>query len=336
VIVRKLEYLVALARERHFARAAAACGVSQPTLSAGIQQLEAELGVQIVQRARRFQGFTEEGDLVLEWAQRVVSDAGRLRERLQEKEGKSAGTLRIGVLPSVIPLMSTFTVPFRKQHPLVNLRVTMHNAFEAEQALDDGVIDVGITYLDTRSNRYGRSQVLYSEEHELLIRRGSRYSGRAKVAWEDLLKLPLCLLVPNTRIFGAEESEILNEALARTPHIVTSAIWMVMDHVRNGGWATVLPRPVRVMIAGDPELEAIPLPMTGDPPSVGIVLPKTTPRSPLAEAFFDIATSGQLLRTLQNLLGSNPSPPALTPSPKKVKRGLASRKTLSLRSRRAR
>ena len=178
MIVRKLEYLVALARERHFARAAAACGVSQPSLSAGIQQLETELGVQIVERGRRFQGFTREGELVLEWAQRVVSDAGRLRERLQETESSSPGTLRIGVLPSSIPLISIFTVPFRQVHPKANLRVTMHNVFEAEQALEDGVIDIAITYIEPGSPRYGRSGVLYTEAYELLIRRGSKFSGR--------------------------------------------------------------------------------------------------------------------------------------------------------------
>src|SRR5579863_3811500 len=68
VLSRKLEYLMALAKEGHFARAAAACHVSQPTLSAAIQQLEAELGVPIVERGRRFQGLTNEGRLVIEAA----------------------------------------------------------------------------------------------------------------------------------------------------------------------------------------------------------------------------------------------------------------------------
>jgi DNA-binding transcriptional LysR family regulator len=302
VIVRKLEYLVALAKERHFARAASVCHVSQPTLSAGIQQLETELGVQIVRRGRKFQGFTEAGEMVLAWAQRATTDAARLKEKLTERQGSFTGTLRIGVLGSTIPLMKTFTLPFQQRYPKVNLRVMIQSAFDIQQAVEECSIDVGVTYLDKKSRFYGRSQVLYAEEYELLIRRGTRFSGQATVPWQVIRELPLCLLMPESRIFGAEESEILNEALTKTPHIVTSAIWMVMDHVRSGKWASVLPRPVRIMIADDNELEAIPLPKTGDPPSVGIVLPRTEPRSPQAEAFFEIATSNDSLKSLAKSL----------------------------------
>ena len=104
MIVRQLEYLVALAKEKHFARAAAACHVSQPTLSAGIQQLETDLGVQIVKRGRRFLGFTESGELVLSWARRMTNEAEGLRQKLKERSGNFAGTLRVGVMNSAIPL----------------------------------------------------------------------------------------------------------------------------------------------------------------------------------------------------------------------------------------
>ena len=74
VIVRYLEYLAVLAKERHFARAAAVCNVTQPALSAGIKQLEESLGVLIVERRQRFAGLTPEGERVLGWAQRVLAD----------------------------------------------------------------------------------------------------------------------------------------------------------------------------------------------------------------------------------------------------------------------
>ena len=68
MLLRQLEYLSALARERHFGRAAAACQVSQPTLSEAIRRLEAELGVQVVRRGRRFEGFTLEGERAVAWS----------------------------------------------------------------------------------------------------------------------------------------------------------------------------------------------------------------------------------------------------------------------------
>ena len=73
VLLRELEYLAALARERHFGRAAAACHVSQPSLSAAVRRLEHDLGVSIVQRGRRFAGLTPEGERVLLWAHRILA-----------------------------------------------------------------------------------------------------------------------------------------------------------------------------------------------------------------------------------------------------------------------
>ena len=71
-MIDKLEFFIALAREKHFGRAAELCGVTQPTLSAGIKQLEGQLGVMLVMRGSRFQGLTPEGVQVLRWARRAV------------------------------------------------------------------------------------------------------------------------------------------------------------------------------------------------------------------------------------------------------------------------
>ena len=78
-MIDKLEFLLALAREQHFGRAAEACGVTQPTLSAGMKQLEEQMGVLLVNRGSRFQGFTPEGERVLDWARRIVGDTRAMR-----------------------------------------------------------------------------------------------------------------------------------------------------------------------------------------------------------------------------------------------------------------
>jgi len=93
MVIRHLQYLTALARERHFARAAAACNVTHPTLSAGIKQLEESLGVLIVERGQWFLELSAEGARVLGWAQRVLVDYGGLQEELGEmREGWSANS----------------------------------------------------------------------------------------------------------------------------------------------------------------------------------------------------------------------------------------------------
>ncbi|MBV9261293.1 MAG: LysR family transcriptional regulator, partial [Pseudolabrys sp.] len=81
-MIDKLEFLLALAREKHFGRAAEECGVTQPTLSAGIKQLEESFGVLLVNRGSRFQDFTPEGERVLDWARRIVGDSRAMREEV--------------------------------------------------------------------------------------------------------------------------------------------------------------------------------------------------------------------------------------------------------------
>jgi DNA-binding transcriptional LysR family regulator len=120
VIPRRLEYLIALAREGHFARAAAACNVSQPTLSAGIQQLEHDLGVMIVKRGQRFKGLTDEGELVLAWAQRSLVDSQRLAQQLRDRIEQLAGTLQVGYLASISHVMPALTILFAGRYPNIS------------------------------------------------------------------------------------------------------------------------------------------------------------------------------------------------------------------------
>ena len=81
-MIDKLEFILALAREQHFGRAAETCGVTQPTLSAGVKQLEEQMGVLLVNRGSRFQGFTPEGERVLDWARRIVGDSRSMRDEI--------------------------------------------------------------------------------------------------------------------------------------------------------------------------------------------------------------------------------------------------------------
>ena len=101
-VIDKLTYLVAVARDQSFRRAAETCGVAQPPLSAGIKQLEDELGVMLVRRSSRFLGLTPEGEKVLDWARRLVGDARAMRQELQGMREGLSGTLRLAVIPTAL------------------------------------------------------------------------------------------------------------------------------------------------------------------------------------------------------------------------------------------
>lgn len=104
MLTRNLGYLLALSTERHFARAAAACRVTRPTLSAALKHLEEELGVLIVQRGQRFEGFTTEGERILMWARRILEDVESLHQEVSALRNHLVGRLRLGAIPTALPL----------------------------------------------------------------------------------------------------------------------------------------------------------------------------------------------------------------------------------------
>ena len=299
MLARKLEYLIALAKEGHFARAAAACHVSQPALSAGIQQLEQELGVPIVKRGQRFQGFTEEGEIVLAWAQRAELECKKLRQELRERGDHMAGTLRLGVLNSTTPFVGIFTLAFQQRFPEVNLKVIHQNAFDLQQGLEELSFDVVITFLEDRMRRYSRSHVLYTQEYYALTRKGAFFDERNTVSWEELREVPLCLYPAESHILGSDAAERLGDTHPGVPRLETNAMFVLLDHVRTGKWASILPKPVLFMIAGSEEFQAIPLPRTSEAGDIGIAIPRRDPESSLARAFFEIATSRDVLARFQ-------------------------------------
>ncbi len=116
-MIDKLDFILALAREKHFGRAAEACGVTQPTLSAGVKQLEEQMGVLLVNRGSRFQGFTPEGERVLDWARRIVGDTRAMREEINALRHGLTGQLRIAAIPTALAMVAALTTPYRERHP---------------------------------------------------------------------------------------------------------------------------------------------------------------------------------------------------------------------------
>ena len=129
-MIDKLEFFIALAKTEHFGRAAEECGVTQPTLSAAIRQLEDMLGVVLVQRGSRFQGLTPEGQRVLEWARRIVGDSRTMREEMRTTRQGLSGHLKIAVIPTALAMVARLTTPFRDKHPNVTFSVLSRTSLE--------------------------------------------------------------------------------------------------------------------------------------------------------------------------------------------------------------
>jgi DNA-binding transcriptional LysR family regulator len=148
MLLRHLRYFAVLAREKHFARAAQACSVSQPTLSGGIVTLEAELGVRLVIRGHRFMDLTPEGHAALDWAHQLLSNEDNLRHGLESLRGALSGVLRLGVIPAAMPLVGLLTEPFCAAHPAVTVEIRSISSKAIQADLDTFELDAGLTYLD--------------------------------------------------------------------------------------------------------------------------------------------------------------------------------------------
>jgi DNA-binding transcriptional LysR family regulator len=289
MIVRYLDYLVALARERHFARAASACNVTQPTLSAGIKQLEESLGVLIVERRQRFVGFTPEGERVLAWAQRVLTDYGGLTQELSELREGLAGQIRIGAIPVSLPALALLTTPFAAIHSRTRYQIISQTSLEIQRDLDDFTIDVGMTYLDNETLSRVRTAPLYRERYVLITHEASGFSGLRSVSWAKAATLPLCLLTPsmqNRRIIDAQFRMAGAEvnAVVETNSLVT--LWM---HLLFGQLSTVVPQTFLLLLDQKCGLISIPLVEPEAFHVLGLVAPDREPLAPLPRALLDFS-----------------------------------------------
>jgi DNA-binding transcriptional LysR family regulator len=197
MFVRQLNYLVALARERHFARAAEACHVSQPTLSAAIHHHEEELGVSIVKRGQRFEGFTTEGERVLSWAQRILADWDGLRQDVRGMRGQPVGELRCGTIPTALPVAALLNGPCRERYPLITPIVLSLPSVDIVRGIESFELEVGLSYLDDEHRPHLRELPLYRERYVLVTKDASRATPNGRIGWAEAATMPLCLLTSN-------------------------------------------------------------------------------------------------------------------------------------------
>ena len=298
----KLEFIIALARERHFGHAAEACGVSQPTFSAGIKQLEDMLGVLLVQRGSRFQGFTSEGERVLDWARRIVGDTRAMRQEVDALKHGLAGHIRIAAIPTALAMVAMITTPYRAKHPDVSFTILSRNSIEVLGLLENLEVDAGLTYLDNEPLGRVQTVPLYSEQYRLLTSSDSPLGNRDKVTWAEVGKVPLCLLTPDMQTRRIIEQLLRQAGADVAPTLESNSIVVLFAHVRTGRWASVMPAKLAEVLGLTEKVRAIPIvePEVGH--SIGLVVPYRNPLTSLINAL--VAEAKQLAPTL----GSNTLP----------------------------
>lgn len=286
--IRQLRYVVALARERHFARAADACCVSQPTLSGRIRQLEQELDTQIVQRGRRYEGLTPEGEKLLAWARRILEDCDGMRDELATLAGAPTGRLTIGAAPSTLPALPPLTEALRARFPQLGVTLLSLSSTAIARQLETFAVDAGVTYLDDAPASLGARLPLYLERYRLFVRDDHPLALRRAVGWAEAAEHPLCALTPEMRNRRITDAAFRAAGAAPAPAIESNSAIELCIHVRAGGLACVLPECFAGLVGGDGVL-AIPLVAPEIEQPVGLVALERDPMPPLVAALIAAA-----------------------------------------------
>lgn len=192
--LRDLRYLVALADERHFGKAAERCFVSQPTLSAQIRKLEEYLGVPLFERQPRRVSLTATGEKIVERARRTLQEADAIVEIARTDRDPLSGALRLALIPTVGPyLLPHVAGPLRKAVPRLKLMLYEYQTAPLLEKLRAGEIDLGIIALPMPTEGL-ETEVLYDEPFTLAVPANHPLADRDKVRLEDLRDETLLLL----------------------------------------------------------------------------------------------------------------------------------------------
>lgn len=240
--IRDLQLLIVLSQRKHFTQAAAECEISQPAFSARIRALENDIGVPIVRRGNKFLGFTKDGELLLKWARKILTDAEGLRQDIEVSKGSLQGTLVLGVVPTALPFAALISTTLREQYDDLTFQVQSMSSAQIARGLADFSLDAGITYHDEKEIAPLRFEAIY-EEHYALLTPGHlapRQSG--SVSWTEAALLPLCLLSKDMRFRQIVDQVFQQVGVAPKPVMTTNAFTAVLALVNNGAAATIAPQ----------------------------------------------------------------------------------------------
>ena len=295
MLLRQLEYFVAVARERHFARAAESCYVSQPALSTSIAKLERELSVTLINRGQNFEGLTPEGERLVVWAKRVLAEHDALKAEAAAMRSGITATLRLGTGPTVSTTAGLPVAAFCALHPLARVKVCSRlSSTELLRQLRDFELDAAIAHFGPDDQSGLEVVPLYEEQYVLLVSGDQLVPAVRTITWAEAAQLPLALLTPDMRFRQSIDKAFAASGASAAPQVETDSVASLYAHVATGAWASVVPHTwLRAM------------PVTGAARAIRLVEPDTsaqismaihagTPGSVAARAFLNVAVGTPL------------------------------------------
>ena len=285
----ELRYIVAVARERHFGRAAETCFVSQPTLSVAVKKLEDELGLTLFERGPGEVSVTPAGRRIIEQAQRVLEEASRIRELAAAGKDPLAGPLRLGAIYTIGPYLLPKLIPIlRRTAPAMQLLIQENFTHRLSEELRSGEVDVILVALPFEAPGV-MTRPVYDEPFMVAVPKGHPWENRKRITSEELTNESL-LLLGEGHCFRDQVLDICHTVrsrerspLART--VEGGSLETIRQMVAGGVGVTVLPATSTATSGGSSDLIRI-LPFARPAPTRrgGLAWRRSFPRPEAIEA----------------------------------------------------
>ncbi len=293
MLFRQLEYFVAVAQERHFARAAEKCYVSQPALSAAIAKLERELNVTLINRGHSFEGLTPEGERLVVWARRILAEHDAFKAEVDAVRSGITGTLRLGTVPTASTTASLVLSPFCSAHPLVKVQILSRlAATELYRRLREFELDAAIVHASPGEAHDVNLVPLYQERYVLLSPADMLPSGVSTLTWPQAAQLPLALLTADMRDRQIIDKAFAAHAISVTPQLETDSVASLFAQANAGNWACIVPHTWLWTSQLGPEIRAVEMVDPVLRADIALATNSSGPGSPIARAL--AASAGQL------------------------------------------
>jgi DNA-binding transcriptional LysR family regulator len=213
----------------------------------------------------------------------MVSDMRALKAEMKAVRSGLSGTLRLGVIPTALPMVTDLTAPFLQRHPNVRVSILSRTSVEILAQIESLELDAGITYLDNEPLGRVAQVPLYTEFYRLLCAPGSPLAERPQVTWAELADQPLCLLTSDMQNRRIVNQHLAEAGAAVTPQVESNSTIALIAHVQTGKWASIVPTKLAgLLLAGG--LVAVPIVEPEAEHLVGLVTARRDPLTPLLAA----------------------------------------------------
>ena len=253
----ELKFIVAVAQERNFRRAAEKCFVTQPALSLAIKKLEQELKVMIFERSRSDVTMTEIGEKIVEQAEKVLEEAAYIKQLAELGKNQLKGALKLGMIHSVGPYLLPEIIPIlRKTAPDMPLEVEENLTVNLEAQLKNGVIDVAIIALPfaVAGLQY---RALYDEEFDVVVPSGHHWAKRKHIKPEELSDEKV-LLLNSGHCFSNQVTQACPELSRKGEVLQGNSLETIRNMVASNLGITVLPCSATAARYHNPLIKVIP------------------------------------------------------------------------------